>query len=811
MQWKMLPSNTQRMGKRLVRPFPVFLSLGLCLLPAGAAPFVEMKFQQNSSTSLINTGTAGTSATLSSPNPTFSPNTPFGGGAYAVDITSSGGPSAVDLLTGEVLNAAKDLKSFSILGWVNCRSATVSAGGNRIVSWYQPLNSGDGVDLAMNSSGALSLGIKSWNDWGGVTSNGGKVTVDASTAYNNWRFFAVTYDATLSSGQVKFYFGTSTSPAELDRSATYAKGLTGSTIAPSLTLGNHSTATRTSTNHAGFRGLMDEIRVFGSKTNGEGALSLSVIQTLQAAAPLAGQPGLLYERWNNITGTTIASLTSNSRFPNTPDQTLVRTTFEGFVNAGDNFGIKMSGWIEAPVTGNYVFGLTSDDAGELRLSSNSNPVNKLLILSNPTWTSINTWAQQTAPIPLEAGKFYYIEALMKDGTGGDHLKVGWKRPSDTEIQVIGAPALFVTPPQIDALYPSAYHLYEPGTGTRKATMGWQKEEGNSHFYIEAEGHRSLKVQNGSVVVPDRLFFGGEYPNYPIDVTKGDLGFKYERDVESTVGTLTLENQAGEWALRAFSSVGEVQPQVQFNHSISILGTPFVEASGAVWNGSASIHHVQGAMFQRSMELPNPGDYYSQSSAYHGGGITMLREWNQSGFLLAETTSVIAGTVTVKAKNPYGTSSGTASLSPFSLGFELVDGGVVQNSSSMDAGTLTIDNVYATAVHADSFYAAVVVTTPKWRVASTIPDYVFDEKYKLRSLEETERFVREKKHLPEIPSAKEMSAKGIDLADMNIKLLKKVEELTLHMIARDKELKTQRRDNRQMKQEMRSLRGAGKGN
>ena len=62
-----------------------------------------------------------------------------------------------------------------------------------------------------------------------------------------------------------------------------------------------------------------------------------------------------------------------------------------------------------------------------------------------------------------------------------------------------------------------------------------------------------------------------------------------------------------------------------------------------------------------------------------------------------------------------------------------------------------------------------------------PDYVFDEDYNLRSLEDLQNYIRENKHLPEVPSAKEMEANGIDLGVMNLLLLKKVEELTLHLI------------------------------
>ncbi len=80
----------------------------------------------------------------------------------------------------------------------------------------------------------------------------------------------------------------------------------------------------------------------------------------------------------------------------------------------------------------------------------------------------------------------------------------------------------------------------------------------------------------------------------------------------------------------------------------------------------------------------------------------------------------------------------------------------------------------------------------------VPDYVFEKDYKLESLEKVERFVQKNKHLPEIPSAKEINKNGMDLADMNLRLLRKVEELTLYSIAQAKDLEALRKEVRAMK-------------
>lgn len=64
---------------------------------------------------------------------------------------------------------------------------------------------------------------------------------------------------------------------------------------------------------------------------------------------------------------------------------------------------------------------------------------------------------------------------------------------------------------------------------------------------------------------------------------------------------------------------------------------------------------------------------------------------------------------------------------------------------------------------------------------SVPDYVFEPDYELRTLKETKEYITKNKHLPEIPSASEINENGIDLGDMNMRLLKKIEELTLYQI------------------------------
>ena len=68
-----------------------------------------------------------------------------------------------------------------------------------------------------------------------------------------------------------------------------------------------------------------------------------------------------------------------------------------------------------------------------------------------------------------------------------------------------------------------------------------------------------------------------------------------------------------------------------------------------------------------------------------------------------------------------------------------------------------------------------------------PDYVFEKDYKLPTLEEIKSYIDQHKHLSEVPSAKQMAQNGINLSEMNMILLKKVEELTLHIIQLEERL------------------------
>ena len=85
-----------------------------------------------------------------------------------------------------------------------------------------------------------------------------------------------------------------------------------------------------------------------------------------------------------------------------------------------------------------------------------------------------------------------------------------------------------------------------------------------------------------------------------------------------------------------------------------------------------------------------------------------------------------------------------------------------------------------------------------------PDFVFNNNYELRSLDEVEQHINEKGHLPEIPSEIEVAENGINLGEMDAKLLQKIEELTLYLIDQNKQLQNANQNILELRKEVSAL-------
>lgn len=139
-----------------------------------------------------------------------------------------------------------------------------------------------------------------------------------------------------------------------------------------------------------------------------------------------------YDRWDGVTGTTVASIPVGT----TPSVTGKVVGSLGITaNSGDNYGRRLYGYIMAPLTGSYVFWLASNENGEFWLSTDEDPANKVRLANVPGFTNVGEWtkyaAQKSAAVNLVAGRYYYFEILHKEATGNDHVSLGWSKPGQS--------------------------------------------------------------------------------------------------------------------------------------------------------------------------------------------------------------------------------------------------------------------------------------------------------------------------------------------------------------------------------------------
>jgi hypothetical protein len=162
------------------------------------------------------------------------------------------------------LSGIDNLESFTITGWFNTGKDAEIQSGTRLVDFTGGGGSA-GFELWSSASGALTLNV---NGSASSSSSGG----GTFGTKNAWVFYAVTYDGTASTNNLKFYAGTTGSSPTLQSTFTLNQGTVGSVASEPLTIGNNYYKNR------GFDGYLDNTTIFGSKTDASGVLDLTAIE-----------------------------------------------------------------------------------------------------------------------------------------------------------------------------------------------------------------------------------------------------------------------------------------------------------------------------------------------------------------------------------------------------------------------------------------------------------------------------------------------------------------------------------------------------
>ena len=175
-----------------------------------------------------------------------------------------------------------------------------------------------------------------------------------------------------------------------------------------------------------------------------GATRTGDVWSFTTAQPVTG--AIVREWWTDLPGAVVRDLQDDPRYPSVPTGRELVDLFEGPTDWKDNYGSRLYGWLKPPAPGPYTFWVAGDDSCELRLSMDADPAGAVTIATVPEPTALRDFdnadnvagaTQRSQPIVLQSGRKYYLEALLKEGSGSDHVAVAWQPAGKARVVISG--------------------------------------------------------------------------------------------------------------------------------------------------------------------------------------------------------------------------------------------------------------------------------------------------------------------------------------------------------------------------------------
>ncbi|WP_421977679.1 hypothetical protein [Roseivirga seohaensis] len=247
-------------------------------------------------------------------------------------------------------------------------------------------------------------------------------------------------------------------------------------------------------------------------------------------------------------------------------------------------------------------------------------------------------------------------------------------------------------------------------------------------------------------------FSQSYVDKTGDTMTGNLDMTNNSQITFNIGS----DRMGLKATSTGNNTTKLHLFRNFSNNSSDLDYFTLDASGRVGIGTTSPAYT--------LDVAGTGRF--QGAAYFDGGNNIVNTGaNESGFIFRNAGNTRAQFAWIQSGGYLGVWN--ASTGIWQQRWKN-DGTTEINVDAIINGTLETKKVKVTA-------------TP-----GSVPDYVFQPNYKLQTLNELETFIKANSHLPNIPNAKEIETNGQNLGEMQLKLLEKIEELTLYVIELKKE-------------------------
>ncbi len=348
--------------------------------------------------------------------------------------------------------------------------------------------------------------------------------------------------------------------------------------------------------------------------------------------------------------------------------------------------------------------------------------------SNKEWTNIFLpWGNVGIGTIMPESKFHVVGSSLFEGKiTADTLEVGTDLQIGNNLIILGKIGIGVENPteklEVD--------------GNIKATSLFIEDS------LSANTLAITTLTTQDIFVSGNIGIGIEQPESPLHVN----GIIRSKGIicEGDISTTNLTGTEGTFSNLAISSklgIGVDSPS---------------EALEVTGNGIFSGHIESNSI--ETGDIVSTGNLSLQNNMYINGNASI-------------TGSISAEKLTV---NTIESSSGVLAMNEISTQNINVEEGLT-------IGTEDLPEDYMLAVNGN-----VIAEKIKVRLFADWPDYVFADNYKLKSISSLEKFIQTNNHLPGMPSAKEMEKEDVDLGEMQVKLLEKVEELTLYIIELNKE-------------------------
>lgn len=280
--------------------------------------------------------------------------------------------------------------------------------------------------------------------------------------------------------------------------------------------------------------------------------------------------------------------------------------------------------------------------------------------------------------------------------------------------------------------------------------------------------------------------------------KGSGSFTSTLSVGSSITTPLIGNGGASLSMNdanGWAKLGYSNSDVVVQHNIVTIATVYTPR--LIISPSSAVFNTDALDFDFRMKGQNDANLLfvdaSASNVGIGTGTPEAKLHVAGTFKYADGNQAAGKVLTSDA-------TGNASWQTLSIPAALwTDGGSgniynATQSGSVLIGTSTPVNDYKLAVKGN-----IIAEKVRVKLYTGWPDYVFEPHYPLPTLPETEQFIRDNKHLPGVPTAATIEKEGLDLGDGQTVLLKKIEELTLHLIEVHKRLEKLEAEHRLLKE------------